>query len=134
MQDTMTQQSDVSAGFPERLVAYIIDAIIVAIPTVIFMMLLPMALAYVIALVIGVGYAVYFWTTSGQTPGKMAMGLKVVNAETGGLLDPGAAVIRYVGYLISGIPLYLGFLWIIWDPKHEGWHDKIAKTKVIRAK
>lgn len=134
MQDTMTQQSDVSVGFPERLVAYIIDGIIIAIPTVIFMMLLPVSLAYVIALVIGVGYAVYFWTTSGQTPGKMAMGLKVVNAETGDLLDPGAAVIRYVGYLISGIPLYLGFLWIIWDPKHEGWHDKIAKTKVIRAK
>lgn len=130
----MTQHPGVSVGFPERIVAYIIDAIIIAISTVILIMLLPVALAYVIALVIGVGYAVYFWTTSGQTPGKMAMGLKVVNAETGGLLDPGAAVIRYVGYLISGIPLYLGFLWIIWDPKHEGWHDKIAKTKVIRAK
>jgi uncharacterized RDD family membrane protein YckC len=60
------------------------------------------------------------------------MGLKVVSAETGDLLDMGGAALRYVGYMVSAIPLYLGFFWILWDPKHDAWHDKIAKTKVIK--
>ena len=62
----------------------------------------------------------------------MAMGLKVVSAENGGLLEPSAALLRYVGYFVSGIPLGLGYLWVLWDPKHDAWHDKIAKTKVIK--
>ena len=121
------------AGFPERLVAYIIDAIIVGVPSAIVSLLLPQALAIVIELIIGVGYVIYFWTTSGATPGKMVMGLKVVSAETGQILEPGQAVLRYVGYIVSSIPLGLGFLWVIWDENHEGWHDKIAKTRVVKA-
>jgi uncharacterized RDD family membrane protein YckC len=122
----------VSADFGTRLVAWIIDALIVGVPTVILAAILPMALIYLVALVGGIAYQVYFWTTTGQTPGKMVMGLKVVSAETGELLDAGGAALRYVGYIVSAIPLYLGFLWVIWDPKHEAWHDKIAKTKVIK--
>ena len=122
----------VSADFAMRLVAWLIDVVIVAVPTFILSMILPMPLVYLVAIAGGAAYQVYFWTTTGQTPGKMAMSLKVVNAETGELLDTGGAVIRYVGYVVSGIPIYLGFLWVIWDPKHEGWHDKIAKTKVIK--
>jgi uncharacterized RDD family membrane protein YckC len=122
----------ISADFGTRLVAWLIDAVIIAVPTFIIAMILPMALADLLALVAGIAYQVYFWTSTGQTPGKMLMGLKVVNAQTGELLDTGGAAIRYVGYIVSGIPIYLGFLWVIWDPKHEGWHDKIAKTKVIK--
>jgi uncharacterized RDD family membrane protein YckC len=122
----------ISADFGTRLVAYLIDAIIIMVPTFILMAILPLPLAYLLGLVAGIAYQVYFWTSSGQTPGKMVMGLKVVSAETGGLLDTGGAAIRYVGYIVSGIAIYLGFLWVIWDPKHEGWHDKIARTKVIK--
>jgi uncharacterized RDD family membrane protein YckC len=122
----------ISADFGTRLVAYLIDAIIIGVPMAILMLILPLPLAYLLGLVAGIAYAVYFWTSSGQTPGKMVMGLKVVSAETGQLLDTGGAAIRYVGYLVSGIAVWLGFLWVIWDPKHEGWHDKIAKTKVIK--
>ena len=121
------------AGFPERLVAYIIDGIILAIPSIIISLILPQALAIVVQLIMGVGYAVYFWTSSGSTPGKMVMGLKVVSAETGQILEPGQAVLRYVGYIVSSIPLGLGFLWVIWDENHEAWHDKIAKTRVVKA-
>ncbi len=122
----------VSADFGTRLVAWLIDAVIIGVPTFILAMILPMGLVYLLALVAGIAYQVYFWTTTGQTPGKMVMGLKVVSAETGGLLDTGGAAIRYVGYIASAIPLYLGFLWAIWDPNHDAWHDKIAKTKVIK--
>ena len=44
------------------------------------------------------------------------------------------ALLRYVGYIVSGIAIGLGFLWIIWDDKKQGWHDKIASTKVIRVR
>jgi len=62
------------------------------------------------------------------------MGLKVVSADGGGIISPGTAVLRYVGTFISGIALLLGYLWVIWDPKHEAWHDKMAATKVIKFK
>jgi uncharacterized RDD family membrane protein YckC len=131
MQQAVTGET---AGFPERLVAYIIDLIILVIPFIIISLLLPTVLYIIVALVIGVGYFVYFWTSSGQTIGKMVMGLKVVSAESGELLDPGTAVLRYVGYIVSSIPIYLGFFWVLWDPNKEGWHDKIAKTRVIKVK
>jgi uncharacterized RDD family membrane protein YckC len=131
MQQAVTGET---AGFPERLVAYIIDLIILVIPFIIISLLLPTVLYIIVALVIGVGYFVYFWTSSGQTIGKMVMGLKVVSAESGDLLDPGTAVLRYVGYIVSSIPIYLGFFWVLWDPNKEGWHDKIAKTRVIKVK
>jgi uncharacterized RDD family membrane protein YckC len=138
MQADMSQQQvnaeTVSADFVTRLIAWIIDAVIVGVPIFILAMILPMFLAYAIGLVAGVGYAVYFWTSTGATLGKQVMGLKVVSSETGQLLDTQGAIIRYVCYIISGLPLYLGYLWALWDPNHDTWHDKLAKTKVIKVK
>jgi len=131
---TQVSGETVSADFGTRFVAWLIDAIIIGVPTVILAMILPLPLVYLLALVGGIAYQVYFWTSTGQTPGKQVMGLKVVSAETGELLDMGGAALRYVGYIVSAIPLYLGFLWVLWDPKHDGWHDKIAKTHVIKIK
>ncbi len=136
-QDSMASQpavtpETVSADFFTRLVAIIIDGVILIIPQMVIRLILGPALGGLIGLVIGVGYSYYFWTTSGQTPGKMVMSLKVVNAENGALLEPSAALLRYVGYFVSGIALGLGYLWVLWDPKHDAWHDKIAKTKVIK--
>jgi uncharacterized RDD family membrane protein YckC len=122
----------ISADFFVRLVATLIDGVILIIPQLIVRMLLGPVIGALLGLVIGVGYSYYFWTTSGQTPGKMVMSLKVVSAETGGLLEPSAALLRYVGYIVSSIPIGLGYLWVLWDPKHDAWHDKIAKTKVIK--
>jgi uncharacterized RDD family membrane protein YckC len=122
----------VSADFFTRLVAIIIDGVILVIPQVIIQVLTNQAIASLVGIVIGVAYSYYFWTTTGQTPGKMVMGLKVVSAENGALLEPSAAILRYVGYFVSGIALGLGYLWVLWDPKHDAWHDKIAKTKVIK--
>ncbi len=136
MQADVTQgtvnSETVSADFFTRLVAYLIDAVIVGVPFFVLMIILPMMLAYVVGLVLSIGYLIYFWSTTGQTFGKKAMGLKVVSAEHGGVLTAQEAGLRYVGYIVSSIPFSLGFFWIIWDPNHDGWHDKIAKTKVIK--
>lgn len=128
----------VSADFVTRLIAYLIDAAIVGIaPWIIVFIAFAIApiLGFLLVLVwiaAALGYNYYFWTTTGQTPGKKIMGLKVVRADNGGILDPQTAILRYVGYIVSGMVIYLGFLAILWDPQHDGWHDKIAKTKVIK--
>ena len=82
---------------------------------------------------LGFVYAVAFWTWRGQTPGKMALGLRIVRAEDGGPIDIGRAVLRYVGLVISFAVLLLGVIWVGFDPRRQGWHDKIAGTFVIRA-
>jgi uncharacterized BrkB/YihY/UPF0761 family membrane protein len=79
---------------------------------------------------IGLAYFVIFWATSGQTPGKMALGIKVISVD-GTSVGWGKAILRYIGYIISVIVLFLGFIWIAFDSKRQGWHDKIAKTLVV---
>ena len=77
----------------------------------------------------------YYWLFTGlkgQTLGKMAVGIKVVNAA-GSVPGLGRAALREVpGKIVSSIAIYLGFLWIIWDGRKQGWHDKIASTYVVR--
>ena len=75
----------------------------------------------------------YWWSHGGQTPAYKMLGLKAVRAADGGPLSFGTGIIRMLGYIVSGFVLYLGFIWIAFDPKAQGWHDKIAGTVVIAA-
>ena len=76
-------------------------------------------------------YFTWFHGAGGRTPGKMLLGLRVVRIS-GEPLGFGIAFLRWVGYIVSTLPLWLGFLWIALDGKKQGWHDKIAATLVIR--
>ena len=125
-------RNTISAGFGDRFVAWLIDFAVLLIPNIIVYVVFKGAAGQLISLIINAGYVIYFWSSSGQTPGKSVMKLKVVHAEGGNVLTPGQAVVRWIGTFISGIVLGLGYLWIIWDPKHDAWHDKIATTKVIK--
>jgi uncharacterized RDD family membrane protein YckC len=66
----------------------------------------------------------------------MIFGLKVVQTrgEKGEKMTPGIAFLRWVGYLVSSLFLYLGFIWIAFDGKKQGWHDKIAGTIVVQVR
>ena len=75
---------------------------------------------------------ILFWMYRQATPGKMAISARVVDAKTGGTLGVGQSIVRYLGYFVSTIPLGLGLLWVAFDPKKQGWHDKIAGTVVVR--
>ena len=75
---------------------------------------------------------IIFWLTRQATPGKMVIGAKVVDAATLGKLGVGQAILRYLGYYVSMIPLLLGLIWVGIDAKKQGWHDKIAGTLVIK--
>ncbi len=74
-----------------------------------------------------------FWIKRSATPGKMLIRAKIVDAETLRPTTPGKLLLRYIGYYLSAIPLGLGFIWIGIDQRKQGWHDKIARTVVIRA-
>lgn len=75
---------------------------------------------------------VLFWVYRQATPGKIAIGARIVDARTGGKPGTGQLVGRYLGYYVSIIPLMLGILWVAFDPRKQGWHDKLAGTVVVR--
>lgn len=114
------------ATFWERFLAIFIDGIVLSFAN---QMLKHMPMA---GFLIGALYAILLWVNwNGQTLGKKVMKIKVVR-EDGKPLDYQTAIIRYLGYMLSGAVLLLGFLWVIWDSKKQGWHDKLAKTLVVK--
>lgn len=77
--------------------------------------------------------SIWFWRAKQGTPGKMLLSLRVVDAQTGNGLSLGQAIGRYLAYFVSALPAGLGFLWIAFDARKQGWHDKLAKTMIVRA-
>lgn len=75
---------------------------------------------------------VWFWKRYRATPGKMATKLEVVDAKTGNTVSTGQAIGRYFAYILSALPLCLGFIWVGIDNRKQGFHDKLAGTVVIR--
>jgi uncharacterized RDD family membrane protein YckC len=84
-----------------------------------------------INLIVSIFYNIGYWMLSGQTPGKHLLGLRVMRAD-GERLRLRNALLRQVGYWISKI-FYLGFLWILFDSKRQGFHDKLGGTIVTYA-
>jgi uncharacterized RDD family membrane protein YckC len=79
-----------------------------------------------------IAYFVGFWTWRGQTPGMMLLGLRVARDVDGTPPGFGRSVLRYLGYLVSWFALFIGFIWVAFDSRKQGWHDKIAGTVVVR--
>jgi uncharacterized RDD family membrane protein YckC len=77
---------------------------------------------------------IVFWLTREATPGKMAVGARVVDAKTGQAVSAVQGIVRYLGYYVSIFPLFLGLLWVAFDPRKQGFHDKLAGTVVVRKK
>ena len=75
---------------------------------------------------------IVFWFYKSATPGKMATKLVIVDAQTGGKPSTRQFVIRYIGYYIAMLPLFLGIIWVGIDKRKQGWHDKLAGTVVLR--
>lgn len=96
-------ESGASAGFWDFVIEYIVPAVAV----------------------------IAFWRRYGATPGKMAIGAKIVDAKTGERPSTARLVVRYFAYLVSALPFFLGFLWIGISRRKQGFHDKIARTMVI---
>jgi len=73
-----------------------------------------------------------FWVKLSATPGKILLKLKILDAKTGQQIRLSQAITRYLGYFVSAIVFCLGYIWIGFDARKQGWHDKMAKTVVVR--
>lgn len=132
------------AGFWIRVVASIIDSVLILLVTMpILIGIYGMAYLESTALVAGswdfliswvfpAAAVIIFWIYRSATPGKMIVKAKIVDAKTGGKPSTGQLIGRYFGYYVSMIPLFLGFIWVAFDKRKQGWHDKLAGTVVIR--
>jgi uncharacterized RDD family membrane protein YckC len=119
------------AGFWARFGASLIDGLVLGVVSVILRLILGTGLGTLITLVISAGYFTYFHGTSGQTPGDAALSLRVVDAGD----DPigyARAFGRWVVSYISAVVILLGFLWMIWDPEKQTWHDKAVGSFVVK--
>jgi len=87
---------------------------------------------FVIQVVMPAVAVILFWKFRGATPGKMLISARIVDAQTGGAPSTGQLVGRYFAYIVSTLPLLLGFLWIAFDRRKQGFHDKLAGTLVVK--
>jgi uncharacterized RDD family membrane protein YckC len=135
------------AGFWRRLLAFLLDSLMIGFVT----MLLALTLfghqysmqmqeitlqstqwsLHLLEQGLPVVWTIGFWLLWMATPGKMLMDIEIVDAKTGTKAGFGQLVLRYLGYIVSGLPLGLGFLWIVIDKRKQGWHDKLSSTRVI---
>jgi len=133
------------AGFWVRFFAYLFDSLIIFLISIslkhsiytIKMGLNEENLLNILQFIFSCFYFIFFWIKDGATPGKKLFKLRIVkeNFQDDDLkkgLDFSTAVSRVIGYLISGIFLSFGYLWIAFDKNKQGWHDKIAGTIVIK--
>jgi uncharacterized RDD family membrane protein YckC len=109
------------AGFWIRMVALLIDGILIGALTQMHDLFLPVLAAY----------GAILWKHKGSTIGGIIFGIKVVRMDSRPV-DWMTAIVRALACFISLIALGLGFIWIAFDPEKQGWHDKIAGTVVVR--
>ena len=84
----------------------------------------------VLSLLVSIAYFVGFWVWRGQTPGKMLLNIKIVK-EDGSDVTIGVALLRCLGYIVSFAVVLIGFIWIAFDSRKQGFHDTMAETYVV---
>jgi len=133
-------------GFWKRFLAKFLDGIIVAIPNQLIGLLIgylagqiglgevgAMLVALPVTFGIAIGYEVFFIRKYDATPGKMALGLKLLRAN-GDKLTAGRVVGRYFANLLSALVLYIGYIMAGFDDEKRALHDRICDTRVIRTR
>lgn len=76
-------------------------------------------------------YFLFLTFKNGQTPGRMLLAIRVTKSN-GKPVGPVDVIVRFISSLLSAFVFFLGFLWVAWDGKKQGWHDKIASTIVVK--
>jgi len=114
------------AGFWIRMVALFLDLVVVAI--VCGVTSLPL---HHILLLILAAYGAVMWKLRGTTIGGIVCGLRVARLD-GRPIDWPTAVTRALGSFLSFFIVGLGFIWVVFDPERQSWHDKIAGTVVVK--
>ena len=122
-----------SAG--QRFGAWLVDAVIGTLVVVVAGALgIWLGVGFITYLIVIVYAVVYLGmvATQGQSPGKKAIGIKIVRVDGSSLGFGGMLIREIVGKLVSSLIIYLGYIWILFDGQRQGWHDKIASTYVVK--
>jgi uncharacterized RDD family membrane protein YckC len=119
-----------AAGFWRRLAGAIIDGLVVGIVDTVLRVLLGTAGAG-LGILVSFAYYTYFHGKTGQTPGNAALGIRVVDIETGNVIGYQRAFVRCLVAIVSGLVVFLGYLWMLWDANRQTWHDKAARSLPI---
>ena len=121
------------AGFWRRFGAFFIDALVIGVVTGIFRLIVGTNLGSLLGLVVSAVYFGYFHGGTGQTPGDAALSIRVVDVDGGSSIGWARALGRWVVSYVSGLALFIGYLWMLWDAEKQTWHDKAARTYVVMA-
>lgn len=137
----------VPAGFGRRTVAYLVDAILLSFVGGAFPYLVivtnngssinagqQVTTSTGGSVVVSLIYFLFFWSSfgGGRTLGMRLLGLKVVREQDMAQLGLGTAFVRWVGLWVSFALCFVGVIWVAFDSRHQGWHDKLARTLVVR--
>lgn len=117
--------SAVRAGFWIRMGALMIDLILVG------AVCGPLGMGQITMVALAI-YGAVLWKYRSTTIGGIVCGLQVVRLD-GRAVDWPTAVVRALSCFLSLIVGGLGFVWVVFDPEKQSWHDKIAGTVVVRA-
>lgn len=120
------------ASFWRRFAAALIDGLIIGVLPNVVINTGDGTMTNSLSFIIGLGYSVWMNGTYGATVGKMVMKLKITK-ENGSKITYQDAALRYFASLLSAVALGLGYFWMLWDSKKQTWHDKIAKTIVVKS-
>ncbi len=134
------------AGLVTRAISFTIDAGLIALVDVVAglgaalilgLLHIPQALRTVLlalgaaAVILGsIAYFVIFWSTTGQSPGARVMQIRVLTTD-GAQVRPKWAVVRCIGVVLAALPLFAGFVRILFDSRRRGFQDWLARTVVV---
>lgn len=120
------------AGFWRRFAAAAVDILLFSLLVVVIQLAVGLqSLGVILQFIVGLSLCVFMWIHYQATPGKLLLGCQVVNAVTHQPLSIKQAALRYVGYYVSQLIFFLGFFWVLWDAKKQGFHDKMANSVVL---
>jgi uncharacterized RDD family membrane protein YckC len=119
------------AGFWRRFAAALIDGIILFVINLVLSLAFKGAGSFLSLLVSLAYFTLFVGASRGQTPGMSALGIRVISFDGSGSIGYGRAFIRWIGGIVSTIPIFLGFFWMLWDKEKQCWHDKMASDVVV---
>jgi len=120
------------AGFWRRLAGAIIDGVIVGVVGTILEILIKNGIGDLLSLIVSASYFTYFeGGPKGAGFGKQAMGIRVIDAQTGQPIGHPRAFVRWISAILSALIIFIGYLWMLWDREKQCWHDKLAGDVVV---
>lgn len=140
-------REDIYVGLVTRTIAFAIDAAIINVVAALTGVVIGLGLSIlhipsqadaIIAAILGalwviwsLAYFCFFWSTTGETPGDRALGIRVIDSRTRQPVRPVQAAVRAAGVVLAAIPLLAGFIIMLWDDRRRCLQDRLARTVVI---